>query len=427
MKSFVSILTAIVSIFTMIWNTAMTKVDSDGLRYVALNAVKSYFISQTSDEVFAVKKKTGGFMKGVCHPNGNYKQIKDANIEWVRFDCTSLPFDKDGNLTEGYLNYKAKAKAYADQGFKVMCITPYPKKYIEAGLDPRDEKNKDEIQRIAAFYAKDLQGIVSAFQITNEMGIEHFTLPLTVEEAANFIGMQAEAMAPIKGSVIVGFNCGGTKLYNLCTAMKPYLDYCDYVGMDVYLGCFDNIMKDLIFMDLILRSLWAYTEKPIVLCEFGYIGYGEAKTDEQKKEILKSYGFESEEAARNDIMTFINNLPKDFKEHMLSLEYKDEKELADKLFDSELANHLYRELPGGYQLRNYKHTPEDQGKFFEDMFKRLYNLDFLCGSFVYCYSDSKACYICGQEDCPVETGWGLVDLHGNEKPAYYAVQRAYAK
>lgn len=427
MKAIVSIFTAFVTMLTMLWNTAMTKVDSDNLRYVALNAVKSYFISQTNDEVAAVKEKTGGFIKGVCHPNGNYEQIKNANIQWVRFDCGSLPFEKDGSLSKGYLDYKAKAKAYADQGFKVMCITPYPDDFIDAGLDPRDEKNKAEIQRIAAFYATDLQGIVSAFQITNEMGVEHFTLPLTLQEAADFIGMQAEAMMSVKKDIIVGFNCGGTKLYNLCTYMKPYLQYCDYVGMDVYLGCFDNIMKDLVFMDLILRSLWAYTGKPIILCEFGYIGYGEAKTDEQKKEILKGYGFESEEAARKDIMTFINNLPKDFKEHMLSLEYKDEKELADKLFDTELANHLYRELPGGYQLRKYKHNPEDQGKFFEDMFKRLYNLDFLCGSFVYCYSDSDACYICGQSDCPVETGWGLVDLNGKEKPAYYAVQKAYAE
>ena len=427
MKSIVSVLTAIVAALTMLWNTAMTKIDSDGLRYVALNAVKSYFISQTSDEVTAVKEKTGGFMKGVCHPNGNYKQIKDANIEWVRFDCRSLPFDKDGKLSQSYLDYKAKAKAYADQGFKVMCITPYPKKYIEAGLDPRDEKNKAEIQRIAEFYAKDLQGIVSAFQITNEMGVEHFTLPLTIEEAADFIGMQAEAMAPVKGNIIVGFNCAGTKLYNLCKYMKPYLNYCDYVGMDVYLGCFENILKDLFVQDLILRSLWAYTGKPIVLCEFGYIGYGDTKTDEQKKEILKSYGFESEEAARKDIMTFINNLPEDFRDHMLSLEYSSEEELANKLFDSELANHLYKELPGGYRLRNYGHNPEDQGRFFEDMFDRIFSLPFLCGSFVYCYSDSDACYICGQEDCPVETGWGLVDLHGNEKPAYYAVQKAYSK
>ena len=425
MKSIISFFTAFVATITMLWNTAMTKVDPDGLRYIALNAAKSYFISQTNDEVEALKEKTGGFMKGVCHPNENYEQIKNANIEWVRFDCGSLPFDKDGKLSKGYLDFKERAKSYADRGFKVMCITPYPSKYIDAGLDPRDEKNKAEIQRIAAFYATDLQGIVSAFQITNEMGIEHFTLPLTVKEAADFIGMQAEAMMDVKGDIIVGFNCGGTKLYNLCTYMKPYLEFCDYVGMDVYLGCFESVFKELWAQDIILRGLWAYTNKPIILCEFGYIGYGDVKTKEQKDEILKGYGFENEEAARKDIMTLINRLPETFKNHMLSLEYKDEEELASKLFDTELANHLYKEIQGGYQLTDYRHTPEAQGRFFRDIFKHIYSLDFLCGSFVYCYSDSKACYICGQEDCPVETGWGLVDLHGNEKPAYYAVQKAY--
>ncbi len=424
-KIALSVLLLLIAAVAVLWNTVIPKLDGDGLRYIATNAVKSFFISQTNDEVKTVKEKTGGFIKGVCHPNENIEQIKNANIEWVRFDCTSLPFDKDGNLTDGYKKYKLKAKTYADNGFKVMCITPYPKKYIEAGLDPRDEKNKAEIQRIAKFYAEDLQGIVSAFQITNEMGIEHFTLPLTVKEAADFIGMQAQAMASVKNDIIVGYNCGGTALYNLCTYMKPYLEYCDYVGMDVYLGCFENVFKKLWVQDLILRALWAYTRKPIVLCEFGYMGYGDVKTEEQKNEILKSYGFENEEVARKDIMTLIDRLPEQFKEHLLSLEYKNEEELADKLFDTELANHLYKEIKGGFELSDYRHTPEDQGRFYEDIFKRIYNLEFLCGSFVYCYSDSDACYICGQEDCPVETGWGLVDLHGKEKPAYYAVQKAY--
>ena len=63
MKSIISFFTAIVATITMLWNTAMTKVDPDGLRYIALNAAKSYFISQTNDEVEALKEKTGGFMK----------------------------------------------------------------------------------------------------------------------------------------------------------------------------------------------------------------------------------------------------------------------------------------------------------------------------------------------------------------------------
>lgn len=420
-------LMALLTMITAPLTTAFNKVDPTGYRYIILNAAKSCFISQTNDEVDTLLEKTGGYIKGVCHPNKNYEQIRNANIEWLRFDCTSLPFDKDGNLTEGYLSYKEKAKSYVEQGFKIMCVTPYPKKFIAAGLDPRDEKNRAAIQEIAAFYAKDLQGIVSAFQITNEMGIEHFTLPLTLAEAADFIAMQAEAMMDVKGDIIVGFNTAGTTIYTLTEYMKPYLEYFDYVGLDLYLGCFEDILKDLFVQDAILRALWAYTSKPIILCEFGYMGYGDVKTEEEKNEILRSYGFENEEEARKDIMTLINNLPEDFKEHMLSLEYSSEEELASKLFDTELANHLYKEIQGGYQLRNYRHTPEDQGRFFEDMFKRMEKLDFLCGSFVYCYSDSDACYICGQEDCPVETGWGLVDLHGNEKPAYYAVQQAYAR
>ena len=54
-------------------------------------------------------------------------------------------------------------------------------------------------------------------------------------------------------------------------------------------------------------------------------------------------------------------------------------------------------------------------------------MDYVCGAVIYCWGDSDACYVCGQADCPVETGWGLVDLNGNPKPAYYAVQKAFSE
>ncbi|MCQ2603417.1 MAG: hypothetical protein MJ193_05765, partial [Clostridia bacterium] len=78
----------------------------------------------------------GGFACGVCHPNQNYEQIAAANIKWVRFDISNLPIGKDGNYTPGYLGFKERAKGYADRGFKVMAVTPYPEDYMEAGLDP---------------------------------------------------------------------------------------------------------------------------------------------------------------------------------------------------------------------------------------------------------------------------------------------------
>ncbi len=422
-----SVFAVLFAVIIVAVSVLLPKVDKDGYRNIALHAGLSFLKSESSEEVELLKEKIGGFAHGVCHPNENYEQISEANIEWVRFDISHIPYDEEGNLTPGYISYKERAKGYADRGFKVMAITPYPEDYIEAGYDPRTEEGKAKVEEFAEFYAEDLKGIVSAFQITNEMGIEHFTLPLTLQEAADFIGCQLKAMYDVREDIIIGYNLAGTAIYSLAELMQPYHDYCDYVALDLYLGCFENMFKDIWVYDGILRYIWSYTGKPVILNEFGYMGYGEVKTDEQKNEILKSYGFESEEAARKDIFTFINNLPEDFRDHMLSLEYADENELADKLFNTELANHLYREIQGGFQLTDYKHNPDDQARFFTDTIANLKQLDFLCGAIVYCYSDSDACYICGQQDCPIETGWGLVDLNGEPKPAYYAVQEAFSE
>ena len=75
----------------------------------------------------------------------------------------------------------------------------------------------------------------------------------------------------------------------------------------------------------------------------------------------------------------------------------------------------------------YPHTPEGQGRFFRDLIPRMYDLPFVGGLIVYCYSDSERCYMCGQSDCPTETRWGLVDVDGNEKPSYYAVRKAFGR
>lgn len=427
MSTIMTKITAAIMAIVMSLSSLIGGIDPNHFSSILFYSLASFLKPTTSEVIPEYLEKTGGIVKGICHPNENYDQIKGANIEWVRFDLTSMPYDEDGKPTQGYLEYKERAKSYADRGFKVMCITPYPKKYIAAGYDPRTDAGKEKIKEIAKFYATDLQGIVSAFQITNEMGVEHFTDPLTLAEAAEFIGIQLEAMQDVKKDIVLGFNLSNVTMYNFCKEMKPYLDYCDYVGIDIYLGCFENVFKILFVYDLLLRFVWNYTHKPVMLNEFGYIGYGDVKTDAQKKEILQSYGFNSEEEAKADIRTFISRLPESFQNYLKTLDaYDDDIALGNRIFDTEIANHIYREIQGGYQLLNYRHTPEGQAKCLADSIKRFDNLDFVCGAFVYCYSDSSSCYICGQSDCPVETGWGLVDGNGDPKPSYYAVRDAFA-
>lgn len=371
------------------------------------------------------EEKVGGFIKGVCHADPQFDLLNDAGIEWFRDDIP-FPYDKDGNLSEHYIEWKKESLEYVENGIRIFGITPYPDDFMEYGLDPRNPEDREAIQDIARFYVEDLNGIVGAFQVTNEMGIDRFTLPLTLDEAAEFIGMQLEAMYPVRGDVIIGYNLGGLAIIELPFKMMKYHKYCDYVGLDMYLGCFESVLKNADQYITILNFVRRVTNKPIIMCEFGYIGYGEPKTNEEKTAILQKYGYNSEEEARADIDNFINNLPDEMKEEIIE-DYSDRtpEERGDLIFDGEYSNHLYCELAEGVGLYGFEHTPEGQAKFYEYIIPKIMEVDYVIGAFVYCWGDSDSCYVCGQGDCPVETGWGLVDGAGNPKPSYYAVKEAY--
>lgn len=400
-----------------------------GLLLAILTPLLSFVLTDVTgpcnNEVEIALEKTDGFLKGVCHAEPQYDLIKEANIEWFRDDIP-FPYNADGSLSQSYISWKEYVKAYADEGIRIFGITPYPEDYIEYGLDPRDPANREAIQDIARFYMEDLRGIVGAFQITNEMGIDRFTYPLTMEEAYDFIGMQLEAMYPIRGDVLIGYNLAALSIATMPIEMKDYHQYCDYVGVDLYLGCFENILKSADQYIVILNYVRKVTRKPIILCEFGYIGLGEPKSEAEKKAILESYGYSSEEEARADIDNFIKALPPELSNEFDKYADETPEYRADLMFEGEFSNHLYRELADGFGLYGFPHTPEGQADFFSYIIPKIRKLDYVIGAFIYMWDDTGDCYVCGQGDCPVETKWGLVDGEGNPKPSYYAVQKAFA-
>ena len=388
------------------------------------NLIKSYFTDSASLEAKECIRKAGGFICGVCHPSDNYAQIKGANIGWVRTDIP-YPFECDGSISESYTDYKKRMSEFAENGLKVMAVTPYPSSFIKAGIDPRLPENESRVMDVARFMAEDLQGVVGGLQITNEMGIPRFTIPLTMPEAARFIGIQAKAMRDVKGDILVGYNSGGPQA-DLHKLMKPYHQYCDYVGIDIYIGCFANVGNSMWLFDAMLRYLTTFTGKPVLLQEFGYIGAGAPKTKEEKKKLLEKYGASSEKEARQSIESFVSRLPEGFARHIAHLS-PDKSHWGDLIFKSDLKNHLYCELPKRTVIKGYPHTPEGQARFFSHVIPRIKKLDFTVGMMIYCYADSGACYVCSQTECPTETKWGLVDMDGNEKPAYYAVRKAFGE
>lgn len=379
-------------------------------------------LAKYDKECIAAQEKIGGFMQGVCHARGDYEMMKDAGITWTRKDIP-FPFDKQGNLTPSYISWRAEMKEYADNGIRIFAITPYPEDYIEAGIDPRDDASKQRIQEIAQFFCEDLRGIAGAIQVTNEMGIDRFTYPLTLDEAAYFIGIQLEAMQQVKGDIIVGYNLGGLSIVTLPMKMLKWNKYCDYVGVDLYLGSFEDIAKEIDQYLAIIGFVRKITGKPIIMCEFGYIGNGKQKTEDEKVAILQKYGYSSEAEAIADMDNFIEKLPPDMRDELKEI-YPGytAQQYGDLLFTGEYKSHFYCALPDGFYLNGYDHTPEGQAKFYSDILPKMMALDYVIGAVIYCWEDSDECYVCGQAECPVETGWGLVDLNGKPKPAYYAVK-----
>ena len=395
------------------------------LKYFAFHWIASYCKPLRSPAVEEAQRKLGcNFVKGICHPSEDYAKVRGAGVEWNRADI-EFPFDAQGNIRQEYIDWKEKARRYKENGIRVMVVTPYPRTYIEHGVDPRTPEGEARVREIALFLLDDLKDIADIWQITNEMGIPNFIKPLTMREAVRFIGVQLEAMYPHRGDALIGYNSTfpGCDLHGM---MRPWLQYCDYVGIDIYVGCFVGFACWLRLFDAVLRYLWSMTGKPILLAEFGYISAGAPKSQEEKQAILQRYGVSSEKEAKANADQFMAKL-KDISPKMHTRAANNASgRPVDFLFSPMYRNHFYSELPKRTVIKKYPHTPEGQAGFYRDIFPRLAELPFMLGAFIYKWNDRQGgCGHCGQEGCPTETRWGIVDGEHSEKPSYYAVRDAW--
>lgn len=361
----------------------------------------------------------GGLIYGICHPNENYEMLSDAGLKWIRIDIP-CPFDENGNIRQAYNNFKQRCKNYVDRGFKVMAVTPYPKDFIaDMKFNPADDIERTK--EIAVFLYNDLRDITAAFQITNEMGLIGFMTPLTLEQAAQFIGVQLEAISAVKDdSFLIGYNSADLIQVSrdLHSLMKPYLKYCDYVGIDLYTGNQGNAEASDYAKKI--KKLYRMTGKPIILEEFGYWSEGGPKTEEQKAEILGIYGYSSEAEAIADGMNFINKLPYQFRS-TLQLEYPGQEENWPNIVFTDKAPHFYG-TTSAETIENIPHTPDGQAEYFRRVISELQKVNCLAGMIIYCCQDYEKCFVCGQSWCPYETKWGIFNMDGTPKPAYYAIK-----
>jgi len=383
---------------------------------------------QQSPQAEAAMAKVGGFMRGICHVGDAYGQLLDNNIEWERLDCP-FPFEADGVTTNlSYRNYRQRLIDRHAAGLKTMLITPNPGAFVDNGMDPRTPEGLAKVAETAVFMVEDLKPYIGAVQIGNELGLPRFMRPLNIDESAQFLIAQIMALHPIKGDILVGYNTAGPQM-DLNSQIRPYGEYFDYFGLDIYLGCFFGFPSYMWVFDLAITAMWSYMQKPIIMAEFGYMSAGVPKTTAEKDAFLmQRYGFPNEAAVRADPEGFLVAVEACNPKFANYIRTHSGPDINAYLFGVDCAVHLYCELPSNFVIPGgYPHTPEGQAKFYREVIPRFARYPYVIGEFIYAWKDSEACYACGQTDCPQETGWGLLDARGNAKPSLAVVKEEYGK
>ena len=373
----------------------------------------------------ALLEKTDGFMEGACHiKNLNQATVaSEANISWNREDIggsyTYNVSTKEVTPNQGFINRLASWREIREgANMKYFCVTPYPEDYssmkvvdslgVEQGVilkglpqeECSDEKhveiNEEALGAVAKFFMKEMLGVVYAYQISNElMGSRFRYNNMTMDEAAYFIGVQLQAMCEAReeliaegyeeaGDIIIGYNVCDFTAPEFIKCMRPYNKYCDYVGLDLYIGCFEGIMKDIWYNEFMMRYIYQMTGKPTIMCEFGYIGEGSDKSDSEKDAlILDKYGpeFKTVEECKTNVLGLIKHpnfnsslrgriidvAQQDYKDVSLTIDTITEEQAYQTLFGNgsraeELQQHLFCIMNGDYEMTNYRHNREYQAR-----------------------------------------------------------------
>ncbi len=319
----------------------------------------------------------------------DYARMRDAGIGWVRLGLRP-PFTDESmtTTTPAFQEQEREIERIAANGLKLMAYTPFPGgdpdiggHYPAWGGPPGSDDYFDHYEAVCAWLAERFNEVAGAWQIANELNHSFWSGPLSPEQSVTFLQRGARGVKRGNPGALVGFNMAGfgevaMSMYASLlgdAATGPATDF-DYIGCDGYMA--PDLWPEKF---AILKSI---TDLPIVVQEFGYASAGITLTPEQTR--------------------------------------------ANPFRD---AHDRCRWLGWPHNWDGHGHTPEDQAAYVTECMEHFLAEPRVTGVIIWRWDDAPTCWLCGRPSaiCPGTGRWGLVDEHGNPKPALTAFKTGAAR
>ena len=363
----------------------------------------------------ALYSKTGGFLRGICHPRGFLRELKEAGIGWVRID-TPYPYE-GGALSDSYIRYREQCRRFHNEGIGVVTISPFPDAFVRAGVDVTTPEGLRAVEETCRFLGRDFAGMKVCWQAANEMYIPHFREPLDEAQAVEFLAASIRGLKSGDPAHAVGHNSVDRDMTFPLKAVEEKCGGCDYIGLDLYDGTWSEGGPDT--FEERIDTLARLTGKPVILMEFGFSSMGEGSADIRADGMkwLAERGFGGAEDAIRRMDEVLRYMPPLCGERVLRCAEEDRASCLMSCIP-----HVLKKWPVPAPI---PHTEEGQAEFYRKLLPRLLHNPRLGGAVIYCMQDSESCFFCGGRDCPCEIAWGLLRTDGTPKPAYGAVKDAW--
>ncbi len=336
-----------------------------------------------------MRKITGA----TAHINLNFDLMRKAGINALRYGF-GFPFEEDGKTPgKRFMDAVDGAVKLRKQGFQLLGSTFGPGSYR---YDPEKKRttwvssipesiggyDSDEFYIVAEaageFLGRECAELCEYWQVANEPDIDIFKGDMTDEQSVRFLISVAKGLKKGNPNAKPGINLGFMTPYSEWLLRELYQipdTPFEYIGLDGYMGSWQpGGPSDWLWY---IDKAYDITGKPVIINEWGY----------------------------STLQSGPNPDPGGKRHYNQSV-------CRNKAWE-----HVWKN----------GHNPEEQADYIRECMKIFAGHPAVIGEFFFRWSDTETCWQCGDPLCPAECAWGIVDVHGNPKPGYYALKESYEK